>query len=306
MEIKIRGASEHNLKDVDVDIGDGLTVVTGVSGSGKTSLVFDTLYHEARRRFLEVFSKGNFASKLSPANVQSINGMGPAVAVGQNLLNRNPFSTLATASGLHPFFRLLYARFGTQHCPRCDAEISILSEDETVERLLSMAKQEQVTVYAPLVHGAKGSHRTLLNLLADQFGNEVLFVDGEKWREQTLDPREPHGIDVEVGEVYGETSAQIVRQIVQKVAALGANVIRAHTASAEVTLSRVLSCPECGEWFSVLEPVHFHTPCPHCKGKGCQQCGQTGLHPRAASVRWKGLRLPELLALSVEIGRAHV
>jgi excinuclease ABC subunit A len=300
LEIKIRGASEHNLKDVDIDIGDGLTVVTGVSGSGKTSLVFDTLYHEARRRFLEVFSKGNFASKLSPANVQSITGIGPAVAVGQNLLNRNPFSTLATASGLHPFFRLLYARFGTQHCPRCDAEISILSEDETVERLLSMAKQEQVTVYAPLVRGAKGSHRTLLKLLADQFGNEALFVDGEKWREQTLDPREPHGIDVEVGEVYGETSAQIVRQIVQKVAALGANVIRAHTASAEVTLSRVLTCPECGEWFSVLEPVHFHTPCPHCKGEGCQQCGQTGLHPRAASVRWKGLRLPELLALSVD------
>ena len=238
MEIKIRGASEHNLKDVDVDIGDGLTVVTGVSGSGKTSLVFDTLYHESRRRFLEVFSKGNFASKLSPANVQSVTGVGPSVAVGQNLLNRNPFSTLATASGLHPFLRLLYTRFGTQYCPRCSAEILVLSEDETVERLLSMAKQEHVTVYAPLVHGVKGSHRTLLKLLSDQFGDEALFVDGETWQNQSLDPKEPHGVEVEVGEVDGETSAQTVRQTVQKTAALGANVVRAHTASVNVTTTK--------------------------------------------------------------------
>ncbi len=300
MDIKIRGASEHNLKDVDVDIGDGLTVVTGVSGSGKTSLVFDTLYHESRRRFLEVFSKGNFASKLTPANVQSVAGVGPAVAVGQNLLNRNPFSTLATASGLHPFFRLLYTRFGTQYCPRCGAEILVLSEDETVERLLSMAKQEHVKVYAPLVHGAKGSHRTLLKLLSDQFGTEVLLVDGEGWQNQPLDPTKPHNIEVEVGEVNAETSVQTVRQTVQNVAALGANVIRAQTASVNVALSRVLSCHECGEWFTVLEPVHFHTPCPRCKGKGCDECGQTGLHPRAASVRWEGLRLPELLTLSVD------
>ncbi len=105
MDVKIRGASEHNLKSVDVDLGNGLTVVTGVSGSGKTSLVFDTMYHEARRRFLDVFSKGTQTTRLTPANVQSITGIGPAIAVGQNLLNRNPLSTLATASGLHPFLR---------------------------------------------------------------------------------------------------------------------------------------------------------------------------------------------------------
>ncbi|MFB0502568.1 MAG: hypothetical protein ACETWE_01910, partial [Candidatus Bathyarchaeia archaeon] len=151
MEIKIRGASEHNLKSLDVDIGDGLTVVTGVSGSGKTSLVFDTMYHEARRRFLEVFSTGSQSARLAPANVQSVTGIGPAIAVGQNLLNRNPLSTLATASGLHPFLRLLYARFGTRHCPRCGAAISVLTEDEIVEKLLSIAKQRPVKVLAPLV-----------------------------------------------------------------------------------------------------------------------------------------------------------
>jgi hypothetical protein len=105
MTIKIQGAHEHNLQGIDVKIGDGLTVVTGVSGSGKTSLVFDTLYHEARRRFLEVFSLGSLKQRLSPAQVEAITGLGPAVAVEQNVLNRNPNSSLASASGLHPFLR---------------------------------------------------------------------------------------------------------------------------------------------------------------------------------------------------------
>ena len=126
VQITIHGASEHNLDEIDVEFQDGLTVVTGVSGSGKTSLVFDTLYHEARRRFLEVFSLGGGA-RLSPAKVRSITGLGPAVAVGQNLLNRNPASTLATASGLHPFLRLLYARFGVRHCARCGTPLSVLT-----------------------------------------------------------------------------------------------------------------------------------------------------------------------------------
>jgi excinuclease ABC subunit A len=107
MDIRIRGASEHNLKDIDVQFGDGLTVVTGVSGSGKTSLVFDTLYHEGHRRFLDVLLYGRAGQRLAPANVEGVTGLGPTIAVGQNLLNRNPLSTLASASGLHPFFRLL-------------------------------------------------------------------------------------------------------------------------------------------------------------------------------------------------------
>lgn len=125
-----RRCKQNNLQNIDVDIGSGLTTVTGVSGSGKTSLVFDTLYHEARRRFVESFGLPGFGSSsgsqyLAPARVRSISGLGPAVAVGQNLLNRNPGSTLATASGLHPFLRLLYARFSKRICASCGAEVSL-------------------------------------------------------------------------------------------------------------------------------------------------------------------------------------
>ena len=163
MKIRIQGAREHNLKDVEAEFGDRLTVVTGVSGSGKTSLVFDTLYHEARRRFLDAFSVGDPGSRLRPAQVRSITGLGPAVAVGQNLLNRNPNSTLATASGLHPFLRLLYARFGARSCPSCGETLSTTTEDELVERISRIAEAEPVTVMAPVVLESKGSHATLLD-----------------------------------------------------------------------------------------------------------------------------------------------
>jgi len=131
MDVRIRGATEHNLKNVDVQFGEGLTVVTGVSGSGKTSLVFDTLYHEAHRRFLDVFLYGRSGQRLAPAKVESITGLGPTIAVGQNLLNRNPLSTLASASGLHPFFRLLYANYGVRHCLQCGVLLHVLTEDES-------------------------------------------------------------------------------------------------------------------------------------------------------------------------------
>ena len=141
MTIRIQGAREHNLQGIDLEIGGGLTAVTGISGSGKTSLVFDTLYHEARRRFLDVYTLGRAAARLAPAEVDAIAGLGPAVAVGQNLLNRNPASTLATASGLHPFLRLLYANFGERGCPRCGHFSPVLTEDEILARLVSLSSQ---------------------------------------------------------------------------------------------------------------------------------------------------------------------
>jgi excinuclease ABC subunit A len=303
MQIRIEGASEHNLQGVDVEFGDGLTVVTGVSGSGKTSLVFDTLYHEARRRFMEIWASGG-GPRLSPAAVESIAGLGPAVAVGQNLLNRNPGSTLATASGLHPFFRLLYARFGERYCSRCGAGLSVLTEDEIVERLQSVAGRGEVTVMAPLLRGVRGSHCTLLCLLEDEFGTDALYADGQPWRGKPLASTKAHDVEVRVARLSQGVSVRSAREAVQAVWSLGANALSFAYDGQVETLSRAPVCVACGTWFGDLEPVHFHTACPSCTGQGCERCGGTGLYPDAAAVRWQGLRLPDLLARSVEDVRA--
>ena len=305
MNILIRGASEHNLQGIDVEFGDNLTVVTGVSGSGKTSLVFDTLYHEARRRYLEIFSLGSAGLRLSPSAVRSISGLGPAVAVGQNLLNRNPLSTLATASGLHPLLRLLYANFGERHCPRCGSGVVLLTEDEIVERLSAIVKQSPATIFAPLVRGVRGSHRTLLELLASEFGAISLLVDGHPWRTQELNPTKDHDIDVEIARLSGTVSTGHIREVVQTIMALGTHAVNIRSGNQELTLSHAPVCTKCGIWFDDLEPVHFHTPCSQCKGDGCERCDHTGLYPQAAAVRWHGLQLPNLLEHTVDDVRTH-
>ncbi|MGC9394798.1 MAG: hypothetical protein ACP5J4_08080 [Anaerolineae bacterium] len=306
--IHITGAREHNLKDIDVEISDGLTVVTGVSGSGKTSLVFDTLYHEARRRFLEIFNVGG-GLRLAPARVESLTGVGPAVAVEQNLLNRNPASTLATASGLHPFLRLLYARFGERRCARCGAGLTVLTEDEIVARVAALSERGPLALRAPLLRGVRGSHRTLLHLLANEFGPDALRIDGQPWDGQPLDPAEPHTMEIEIARWDKAVTPLQARGAVQRAWALGTDALGVESeascrASSRRMLARAPVCTECGAWFSALEPTHFHTPCPHCQGEGCPACDGTGLHPEAAATRWHDLRLPDLLALSVDNARA--
>ena len=300
MPVYIQGAAEHNLRDVDVEFGDGLTVVTGVSGSGKTSLVFDTLYHEAHRRFLDIFTLGSSAQRLAPARVRSIAGLGPAIAVGQNLLNRNPGSTLATACGLHPLLRLLYARFGQRHCHGCGAVLSVLTEDEMVERLVALAGQGAVSACVPLVRNAPGSHRSLLGMLQKEFPGDALRVDGRPFGGDALDPEQGHDIRVEVARLGRGTGARQARRAVEVARALGAHALEVSTGGGGQTLSSAPVCAGCGAWFGALEPQQFHSPCPHCEGKGCARCQQTGLHPEAAATRWSGRRLPELLALSVD------
>jgi excinuclease ABC subunit A len=301
MHIHIQGAHEHNLQGADVEFGEGLTVVTGVSGSGKTSLVFDTLYHEARRRFLDIFSRGSAAARLAPANVESITGLGPAVAVGQNLLNRNPASTLATASGLHPFLRLLYAHFGERACPRCGASLSVYTEDEIVERLTELAKGGPVSVSALLLRGVQGSHRTLSKALVEQFGAERVWVNGKIWKGKKLDAAKPHDVEIVLAHLAKAIPPHKLRPLVRQAADLGTQAIVAHQGNGNAqTLSRAPVCVVCGTWFGDLSPVQFNQPCPHCEGRGCRKCNGTGLSPQASAVKWSGLGLPELLALSVD------
>ncbi|MFW9882951.1 MAG: ATP-binding cassette domain-containing protein [Candidatus Thorarchaeota archaeon] len=303
MDIRIRRARENNLKDVSVDIGDGLTVVTGISGSGKTSLVFDTMYHEARRRFLEVFNAGRSTVRLAPANVDSITGIGPTVAVGQNLLNRNPLSTLASASGIHPFLRLLYTRFGTRFCAQCGASLSRMTEDEIVERIQKLAKKEGIILTAPLMRRVVGGHSTLLSLLDKEFGAESLLVDGKPWKRQALAPSLEHDVSVIIGRYTGKATRKQIRESVEIASALGANSVAIRSKAGEIGLSRTGECSECGKWIEELEPKHFRMKCTECGGEGCEVCHYTGMHSEAAMVKWEGHGFGELMALTVDEAR---
>ena len=301
MPVRVQGAREHNLQNVDAEFGSGLTVVTGVSGSGKTSLVFDTLYHEARRRFLEIFSVGESSARLVPANVESIEGLGPAIAVGQNLLNRNPNSILATASGLHPFLRLLYAHFGERSCPRCGSSLTVLSEDELVETALALG--DGLEIFAPLLKNMPGSHRTLLDGLAEEFSTGDIMVDGGSWNGRALHPHDAHTIEVRVGQVNAEHTAERaikVRELVRAAAGLGASALRLFYAKESIIAARAPVCVSCGAWFGELRATDYNRACPHCAGKGCVVCFHTGLPPAAAAARWAGRSFLDLLALSVD------
>jgi excinuclease ABC subunit A len=300
MKIHIRGAREHNLKNIEVSFEDGLTVVTGVSGSGKTSLVFDTLYHEAHRRFLDVYLYGRGSQRMAPARVEQITGLGPTIAVGQNLLNRNPNSTLASASGLHPFFRLLYTNFGERLCLNCGERVSVLSEDEIIERLANLSQREPLLLYIPLMHELQGSHKSLLAALASEFGVERLIVNGRTWDSNPLDPRQSHSIEIKIGMLDGSETVTQMRNFVQHVASIGSGAVRAQGKKVNIALATSLICTHCGVGLGKLRATHFNQKCPYCQGDGCQRCDQTGMHPQAASVHWEGMRLPEILALSVD------
>lgn len=297
MKIEIQGARENNLKNIDVVFQGGLTVVTGVSGSGKTSLVFDTLHQEAQRRFQEVFTLGASRERVAPADVDRISGLLPTVAVGQNLLNRNPHSTVATASGLHPLLRLLFARFGVRHCPVCDVVVRILDDDTLIDEMQRIERPFAVTV--PLVRYAKGSHAALLALLVDAFGVENIEVDGVSWKQQPLTPDQVHSISIKLADLNSNPPAGQLRPLLDQAAALGCISISIEMDSSERTYSRAPVCSNCGTWLSPLEPHHFNKACSDCKGEGCQRCQGTGLFPNAAATRWRELRFDHFLGQTV-------
>ncbi|NHJ48933.1 MAG: hypothetical protein FK733_14200, partial [Asgard group archaeon] len=300
MKILVRGAKENNLKDIDVEIDDGLTVITGISGSGKSSLVYDTIYHEARRRFLDIFTPRSSRLRLPKANVRSIKGISPAVAVDQNVLNRNPNSTLATSSGLHPFFRILYTNFGVRFCPKCSSNLEVHSEDAIIDIIRRESSKNYVSISAPIIKKAKGSHITLLQLLKKTFDLESIKANDKIWDGIPLNPKQYHTIEILLAEITTKISTKEIREVVKQVYDLGSFIVKINTNEEEISLTKVRMCTDCGLWFSQLEPKYFNMFCENCKGKGCEVCLKTGLHPEAAAVRWHGKRLPELLAHSVD------
>ncbi|HEY3262136.1 MAG TPA: hypothetical protein VGJ95_18050, partial [Pseudonocardiaceae bacterium] len=251
--LRVAGASEHNLRDVDVEFGSGLTAVVGVSGSGKSSLAFDTVHHEARRRFLQTLSLGSPWLRMPPARVRRIDGLGPAVAVEQNSLNRNPASTVATSTGLHPFLRILFARFAEVACPSCGRQVRALSDEERVAAALAAGPGP---VEVPLVRGVEGRHARLLALLADRFGPDAVTVDGAMWTGRAPVAGRSHDITVRIGRLPAGAAAGEVRAALAAADALGCPEVLV----AGVPLLRAPVCPGCGAWVPRLRPADLRDP----------------------------------------------
>ena len=300
--IRIRGAREHNLKNLNINIGRGITAVTGISGSGKTSLVFDTIYREAKKRLFNTISTsrpGGWRYQLSQVDVDSIDGLGPSIAVEQNVLNRNPNSILASAAGLHPFLRILYSNYATRYCIYCGSPLVVRSEDEIINSIDRASKVEDQTIFVPILNGIRGSHTTLLSLLEDEFGVDNLRVDGEIWDMTPLDPDCKHHLSVDVGRIRAVDNIVQIREVVQNAFALGSHAITVRSSNQDLTYVNAPVCAACGAWFGELEPKHFHQNCHYCGGSGCNHCGSTGLHPQAANVQWRDLLFTEILEYSV-------
>lgn len=278
--IKIRGASEHNLKHIDVDIPrNKFVVLTGLSGSGKSSLAFDTIYAEGQRRYMESLSSyaRQFLGQMEKPNVEKIEGLSPAISIDQKSTNRNPRSTVGTVTEIYDYFRLLYARIGTPHCPNCGKEIKKQTVDQMVDQILAMPEGTKIQLLAPVVRGRKGEHSKVFER-AKKSGYVRIRVDGNLYElseEIKLDKNIKHNIEIIVDRlVVKEGIERRLTDSIENVLNLSEGLMILDVIDGEpITFSESFSCPDCGISIGEIEPrsFSFNNPfgaCPECFGLG--------------------------------------
>lgn len=278
--IRIRGAKENNLKDLDVNIPrNRLVVFTGLSGSGKSSLAFDTIYAEGQRRYMESLSSyaRQFLGQMEKPDVERIDGLSPAISIDQKSTNRNPRSTVGTVTEIYDYFRLLYARIGVPHCPKCGKEIRRQSVDEMADQIMQLEQGTKIQLLAPVVRGKKGEHAKVLER-AGKNGYVRARIDGNMYElteEIKLDKNIKHNIDIVVDrlvvkpEILMRLSASIENVLDIAEGLMTVDVI----GKEELHFSRSFSCPDCGVSIDEIEPrsFSFNNPfgaCPVCAGIG--------------------------------------
>lgn len=282
-EIVIRGAREHNLKNIDLTIPrDKLVVFTGVSGSGKSSLAFDTLYAEGQRRYVESLSSyaRQFLGQMEKPDVDQIDGLSPAISIDQKTTSHNPRSTVGTVTEIYDYLRLLYARIGVPHCPKCGKEIKKQTIDQIVDRVLELPERTKIQLLAPVVRGRKGEHVKLLED-AKKSGYVRVRVDGiiyDLSEEIKLEKNKKHTIEIIVDRLAVKEGIQKrLTESIETVTALtgGLLVVDVNQGGDELVFSQNFSCPDCGIDLMEIEPrlFSFNNPsgaCPTCTGLGMQ------------------------------------
>ena len=278
--IRIRGANEHNLKNIDLDIPrDQLVVLTGLSGSGKSSLAFDTIYAEGQRRYMESLSSyaRMFLGQMEKPNVESIEGLSPAISIDQKSTNRNPRSTVGTVTEIYDYFRLLYARIGIPHCPKCGREIKKQTVDQMTDQIMELPEGSKIQLLAPVVRGKKGTHVKLLDR-AKKSGYVRVRVDGNLYElseEIVLDKNIKHSIEIIVDRLVVKPGIEKrLSSSIESVLNLAEGLLVVDVIGGEeLHFSQSFSCPDCGISIEEIEPrsFSFNNPfgaCPVCFGLG--------------------------------------
>ncbi len=278
--IRIRGANVNNLKNLSVDIPrDKFVVLTGLSGSGKSSLAFDTIYAEGQRRYMESLSSyaRQFLGQMEKPDVESIEGLPPAISIDQKSTNRNPRSTVGTVTEIYDYFRLLYARVGIPHCPKCGREIKKQTVDQMVDSIMSFPERTKIQLLAPVVRGRKGTHAKLLEQ-AKRSGYVRVQIDGNMYElseEISLDKNIKHNIEIVVDRLIVKPGIEKrLSDSIETVLELAEGLLMVDTMDGNIhNFSQSFSCPDCGVSIDEIEPrsFSFNNPfgaCPDCLGLG--------------------------------------